>query len=221
MLFGGISILFSCTPHLFTSETMEHLDRARRCHTACGGSLWTIRISEGIEESMCRQCFLWQCRSDHVTTSHFFLLKRGRRYVPKKFEVRRVMLYAAHLLGLSLRNLMALKVSDDRLSGWLQRPAWDPVCLDPPARGHHAGFICRGSLLPYGSCQREARVLHWNAFWDSTHDFFIKVIFPLGDTFARQGFEIRVFPHLDELPKAIEPHLPVCQLYCWQFGPNK
>ena len=41
------------------------------------------------------------------------------------------------------------------------------------------------------------------------------------DTSARQrGFEIRVFPLLGELPKAIEPHLLVCQLYRWNIGPN-
>ena len=41
------------------------------------------------------------------------------------------------------------------------------------------------------------------------------------DTTARQWwFEIRVFPLLGELPKAIEPHLPVFQLYRWQLGPN-
>ena len=45
--------------------------------------------------------------------------------------------------------------------------------------------------------------------------------FPQVDASARQrGFEIRVFPLLGELPKAIEPHLPVCQLYRWQLGPN-
>ena len=45
--------------------------------------------------------------------------------------------------------------------------------------------------------------------------------FPQVDTSARQrGFEIRVFPLLGELPKVIEPHLPVCQLYRWQLGPN-
>ena len=45
--------------------------------------------------------------------------------------------------------------------------------------------------------------------------------FPHVDTSARQrGFEIRVFPLLGELPRAIEPHLPVCQLYRWQLGPN-
>ena len=45
--------------------------------------------------------------------------------------------------------------------------------------------------------------------------------FPQVDASARQrGFEIRVFPLLGELPKAIESHLPVCQLYRWQLGPN-
>ena len=41
------------------------------------------------------------------------------------------------------------------------------------------------------------------------------------DTSARQrGFEIRVFSLLSELPKAIEPHLPVYQLYRWKLGPS-
>ena len=45
--------------------------------------------------------------------------------------------------------------------------------------------------------------------------------FPRVDTSARQrGFEIRVFPLLGELPKAIEPQLPVCQLCRWQLGPS-
>ena len=45
--------------------------------------------------------------------------------------------------------------------------------------------------------------------------------FPQVDTSARQQmFEIRVFLLLGELPKAIEPHLPVCQSYRWQLGPN-
>ena len=56
------------------------------------------------------------------------------------------------------------------------------------------------------------------------------LIFPRGyllksflqvDTSARQRrLEIRVFPLLGELPKAIEPHLPVCQSYRCQLGPN-
>ena len=34
--------------------------------------------------------------------------------------------------------------------------------------------------------------------------------FPQGNTSAKnRGFEIIVFPLLDEMPKAIEPHLPV------------
>ena len=45
--------------------------------------------------------------------------------------------------------------------------------------------------------------------------------FPRVDTSARQrGFEIRVFHLLGELPKAIEPHLPVCQLYRRQLDPS-
>ena len=56
------------------------------------------------------------------------------------------------------------------------------------------------------------------------------LIFPRGylmksfsqvDTSARQrGFEMRVFPLIGELPMAIETHLPVCQLFRWQLGPN-
>ena len=53
------------------------------------------------------------------------------------------------------------------------------------------------------------------------HRGYLLKSFPRVDTSARQqGFEIRVFPLLGELPKAIEPHLPVCQLYCWQLCPN-
>ena len=45
--------------------------------------------------------------------------------------------------------------------------------------------------------------------------------FPQVDTSTTQrGFEIRVFPLQVELPKAIDPHLPVCQLYRWQLGPS-
>ena len=46
--------------------------------------------------------------------------------------------------------------------------------------------------------------------------------FPQGDTSSRQWrFEIRVFSLLDELPKAIESHLPDCQLCRWQLGLRK
>ena len=45
--------------------------------------------------------------------------------------------------------------------------------------------------------------------------------FPQVDISARQwGFEIRVFPLIGELQRAIEPHLPVSQLCRWQLGPN-
>ena len=45
---------------------------------------------------------------------------------------------------------------------------------------------------------------------------YLQKSFPQVDTSARQrGFEIRVFPLIGELSKAIEPHLPICQLYCW------
>ena len=46
--------------------------------------------------------------------------------------------------------------------------------------------------------------------------------FTQGDISAKQRwFEIIVFPLIDELPKAIEPQLPVYQSYRWQLGPNK
>ena len=45
--------------------------------------------------------------------------------------------------------------------------------------------------------------------------------FPQVDTSARmRGVEIRDFPLQGELQKAIEQHLPVCQLYRWQLGPD-
>ena len=51
---------------------------------------------------------------------------------------------------------------------------------------------------------------------------YLLTSFPQFDTSARQrGFEIRVIPLLGELPKAIKPHLPVCQLCRWRLGPNK
>ena len=50
------------------------------------------------------------------------------------------------------------RVCDDRLNGWLQCPAGDPVCQDQPARGHHTGFVCWGFPSPLGSCRREVRV---------------------------------------------------------------
>ena len=85
-------------------------------------------------------------------------------------------------------------------------------------------FFCGGSLP------------HWRAAGERS-EYNIKpplgvplLIFPRGyllksfpqvDASARQwGFEIRVFPLKGELQKVIQPHLIVCQLYCWQLGPN-
>ena len=98
---------------------------------------------------------------------------------------------------------------------------------------------CRRSSSSGPAC---AWTPHWFYLWGVPFplvesEFNIKpplgaplLIFPRGyllkslpqvDTSARQrGFEIRVFPLLGELPKAIEPHLPTCQLYRWQLGPN-
>ena len=56
---------------------------------------------------------------------------------------------------------------------------------------------------------------------DSTSDFFSRLspeVFSTSVSSARQR-ELEI-PLLGELPKAIEPHLPVCQLYRWQLGPN-
>ena len=51
-------------------------------------------------------------------------------------------------------------------------------------------------------------------------DYLLKS-FPQVDTTARQqGCEIGVFPLIGELPKAIEPHQPICKLNCSQLGPN-
>ena len=113
---------------------------------------------------------------------------------------------------------------DHRLSRWLQRHARDLVCRDPPTRGRHTGIICRGFPSP-------------NRNWERLE---FDIILPLGDPFLRlprchlqkpfppwyastrqRGFEVRVFPLLGELPKAIEHHLSVCQLYRWQLGPSK
>ena len=116
------------------------------------------------------------------------------------------------------------RVCDDRLNGWLQCPAGDPVCRDPPARGHHTGFFCGGSLPPCAAAGERSEFNIKSPLGAPPLTFprgHLLKSFPQVDTSARQrGFEIRVFPLLGELPKAIEPHLPVCQLYRWQLGPN-
>ena len=96
-----------------------------------------------------------------------------------------------------------MTLKNDWLSVWLQRPAREPVCQDTPARGYHTCFLCRATLPYMGpSCLLKT--------------------FPQGDTSARQrGFKIRVSPLLGELSKAIEPYLPICQLYRRKLGLNK
>ena len=46
---------------------------------------------------------------------------------------------------------MYKKVCDDRLDERMQRTAEDQACRDPPARGHHAGFIGRRLPSPVGA----------------------------------------------------------------------
>ena len=116
------------------------------------------------------------------------------------------------------------RICYDRLNGRLQCHAGDPVFLDPPASGHHTGLICGRFKCHLGSCRGDDRVSHKTAFLGSTHDFSSRlspeVFFTCGYFRKTAGFEISVFPLLGELPKTIEPHLPICQLYRWQLGPN-
>ena len=91
-------------------------------------------------------------------------------------------------------------------------------------RGHHTGLICGGLSPPLWSYRREVRDLHQTAIRGSTPDFSSRLsteVFSTSGYFRMTvGFEIRVFPLLGELPKDIEPHLPVCQLSRRQLGPN-
>ena len=98
-----------------------------------------------------------------------------------------------------------------------------PSLTDQPARGHHTGFICGGSLPPWGAVGEKSEFNIKPPLGAPLLIFprgYLLMSFPRVDTSARQrGFQIRVFPLLGELPKAIEPHLPICQLYRWQLGP--
>ena len=128
-------------------------------------------------------------------------------------------------LAFILRNQIAQNVSDDRLIGWSQSSAGDPICREPSARGFHTGFILRDSIHPMGAAgerpEFEIKPLLKAPLLIFPRGYHVKS-FPKGDTSARQwGFEIRVFPLHGELPRAIEPNLPVCQFYRWQLGPNE
>ena len=91
-------------------------------------------------------------------------------------------------------------------------------------RGHHPSFICGGFPSPLGAAGERSEFDIKPPLGAPLLIFprgYLLMSFPQVDTCARQqGFEIRVFPLLGELPKAFEPHLPVCQLYRWQLGPN-
>ena len=84
-------------------------------------------------------------------------------------------------------------------------------------------FSMRGSLPPWGYAGERSEFNIKPPLWAPLLIFprgYLLKSFPEVDTSARQqGFEIGVFPRLGELPKFIEPHLPVCQLYRWQLGP--
>ena len=69
----------------------------------------------------------------------------------KKSKMRRVCTVPSALTSPSTKKSDRTEFCDDRLSGWLQRPAGYTVCWDPPLRGHHTGFVCRSSLTPMGS----------------------------------------------------------------------
>ena len=76
-----------------------------------------------------------------------------------------------------------------------------------------------------GSCRRERSDFNFKPPLGAPLLIFSSRLSP--EVFSTSGYfrktagvEIRFFPLLGELPKAIEPHLPVCQLYRWQLGPN-
>ena len=115
------------------------------------------------------------------------------------------------------------KSCDERLSGWLQSPAGDPVCRYPPARGHQ-WILSVHFLSPMGAAGERPEFDIKPALMAALLIFrrgdFLR-LFPQGDASARmRGFEIRVIPLLGELPRAIESHLPACRLYRWQLYPN-
>ena len=99
-----------------------------------------------------------------------------------------------------------------------------PSLSGPACAWTQHGFYLWGSLPPCGAAGERSKSNIKPPLGAPLlifpRDYLLKS-FPQVDTSARQrGFEIRVFLLLGELPKAIEPHLPVCQSYRWQLGPN-
>ena len=81
-----------------------------------------------------------------------------------------------------------------------------------------------GVAFPLAELPERGQSLTSNAFRAPllifTRGYLLKSFSKL-DTSARQrGFEIRVLSFLGEVPKAIKPQLPVCQLHRWQLGHN-
>ena len=95
-----------------------------------------------------------------------------------------------------------------------------PVCTWTP----HRFYLWGGSIPPCGAAGERSKSNIKQPLGAPLLIFprgYLLKSFPQVDTSARQRrFEIRVFLLLGELPKAIEPHLPVCQLYRWQLSPN-
>ena len=89
----------------------------------------------------------------------------------------------------------------------------------PPHR-----FFCGGFPYPWGAAGERSEFNikpPLGAPLLIFHRGYLLKSFPQVDTSARKrGVEIRVVRLLGELPKAIKPHLPDCQLYRWQLGPN-
>ena len=98
----------------------------------------------------------------------------------KKFKVRRGFTVPSQLTWPKKSD--GTEVCDNRLNGWLQRLARDPVCRDPPTRGHHIGFTCRRFPSPMGAARGERP------------EFYIKL--PLGSPFLifSQVYLLKSFP---------------------------
>ena len=100
-------------------------------------------------------------------------------------------------------------------------------CRRPSLSGPACTWTPNGSYLwgyPWGAAGERSEFIIKPPLGDPLLIFprgYLLKSFPQVDTSARQrGVEIRVFPLLGELPMAIEPHLPICQLCRWQLGPN-
>ena len=59
------------------------------------------------------------------------------------------------------------------------------VCLDTPARGHHTGIICRGSLPPIGAAEVRP-VLNIKSPIGAPHMIFLSILYP--DVYSTRGY---------------------------------